>query len=586
MNCMELRCPGSAFTLHFARLFLSFVLLAWAGASVAGAANYYVRPPGTTSTVSSPYDSWTTAATQIQWAVDVAMTNLPSTVWVTNGSYCVTSQVMITNFITVRSVTGWTNTLVYADWPAYTTRVFYVVNTGVLDGFSISNGHWWGDAALGNPTNLGGGGAYIAMSATVQNCYFTYNYCSNVCDADGKSGGGGGAYVATGTIQNCYFVTNVAIRGDGGGLYAGPQSVINNSFFTRNNCGMPDIYYRVGAGAALKGRSSASSIQFNNCTVVSNYNQFQAGGVEAECCVISNCLIAFNTAGGAGGGLRQIGPVYMIDCVVSNNTGSDVGGMYVLNYNRYVNCRIVNNYGKSTYGALWMQGGLMTNCIIAGNRGKKIGGVGATANSYNPIILDSCRISNNLAYDASNAGGAGGVLVTNEGYLRNCIIMNNTNLTLAPNAGGVYMSGSGAACAGAYRQTMVNCTIVDNYSSNGVGGLFVIGATNYISNDIIWGNRSSVVLDPDVFNSAENAGSISNCCSGSSLPPSQQNITNDPAFVTGWRLNSSSPCVNAGINQSWMTNAIDLDGGARIRYGRVDMGAYEVIYNGSVYAVR
>jgi len=65
-------------------------------------------------------------------------------------------------------------------------------------------------------------------------------------------------------------------------------------------------------------------------------------------------------------------------------------------------------------------------------------------------------------------------------------------------------------------------------------------------------------------------------------------ITNaDPQFVnkdTGnWRLKSTSPCINAGINQSWMTGAGDLDGRQRIRYGTVDIGAYETIYEGTIY---
>jgi hypothetical protein len=35
-----------------------------------------------------------------------------------------------------------------------------------------------------------------------------------------------------------------------------------------------------------------------------------------------------------------------------------------------------------------------------------------------------------------------------------------------------------------------------------------------------------------------------------------------------------------------MTNSVDLDGRVRIRYGRVDMGAYERIAGGIVYGVR
>ena len=42
-----------------------------------------------------------------------------------------------------------------------------------------------------------------------------------------------------------------------------------------------------------------------------------------------------------------------------------------------------------------------------------------------------------------------------------------------------------------------------------------------------------------------------------------------------------SPCINTGTNRDWMTNASDLDKRKRIRYGVVDIGAYERINAGS-----
>ena len=62
------------------------------------------------------------------------------------------------------------------------------------------------------------------------------------------------------------------------------------------------------------------------------------------------------------------------------------------------------------------------------------------------------------------------------------------------------------------------------------------------------------------------------------------NITNAPVFVDlvngNLRLQSNSPCINAGHN-AYVTTATDLDGNPRIVKGTVDIGAYEYQDSGS-----
>ena len=50
-----------------------------------------------------------------------------------------------------------------------------------------------------------------------------------------------------------------------------------------------------------------------------------------------------------------------------------------------------------------------------------------------------------------------------------------------------------------------------------------------------------------------------------------------------YHLDPNSPCNNAGTNQAWMTNSVDLNSHIRIRYGTVDIGAYETIYDAALY---
>ena len=85
-------------------------------------------------------------------------------------------------------------------------------------------------------------------------------------------------------------------------------------------------------------------------------------------------------------------------------------------------------------------------------------------------------------------------------------------------------------------------------------------------------------------------GSISlyHCCTPDGIHGVDGIITNEPMFVDGaagnFRLQSNSPCINAGTNQEWMIDATDLDGHPRLYAGgRVDMGAYE--FQGSLSAI-
>src|SRR5262249_14914153 len=92
---------------------------------------------------------------------------------------------------------------------------------------------------------------------------------------------------------------------------------------------------------------------------------------------------------------------------------------------------------------------------------------------------------------------------------------------------------------------------------------------------------NSIILfnGPDGTNNYGSLPSYLWYCCTRPLPANGFNcITNDPLFVDSangnFRLQSNSPCINAGDNASVVTG-IDLDGNPRTRGGTVDMGAYE-----------
>ena len=94
---------------------------------------------------------------------------------------------------------------------------------------------------------------------------------------------------------------------------------------------------------------------------------------------------------------------------------------------------------------------------------------------------------------------------------------------------------------------------------------------------ILWGNATPVGDYRDL-NALEDQATY--CCSSTPGLDGTGCTTSYPKFEAAskgnYRLKPSSPCINAGLNQSWMAAATDLDGNARIyREKTVDMGCYE-----------
>ncbi len=212
------------------------------------------------------------------------------------------------------------------------------------------------------------------------------------------------------------------------------------------------------------------------------------------------------------------------------------GGVWCASASAVVtNCTLTGNRAFDGGGAYR---GTLNNCALTGNSASWEGG-GASRGA-----LNNCRLRGNSAYN--NGGG------TYQGTLNQCELTGNSS----------YEGG------GAHFGTLSQCVLTGNSASSAGGGAY----SGTLNNSIIYYNTSPY--------GGDYCGGVLDYCCTTPLPAAGTgNITNAPLFVdtNGWsnlRLQSNSPCINAGFNP-YAPGEMDLGGEPRVVGGTVDMGAYE-----------
>jgi hypothetical protein len=238
-----------------------------------------------------------------------------------------------------------------------------------------------------------------------------------------------------------------------------------------------------------------------------------------------------------GGGIFCEPSAVLSNCVLTGNSAYDFGGGGGASGGTLYNCTLTGNVAYWGGGAY---SGALYRCILTRNMSHHDGGGGGASDA----TLHNCTLTGN---SSEYAGGA------NHCTLYDCMLTSNS-------------AGYGG---GAYYSTLYNCTLTGNSAYLGGGTL---GRT--ANNCVIYYNTAT--------DGPNYSGGIFNYCCTKPDPGGMGNITNEPMFVStnagNYRLQAGSPCIDAGTNQQWMIGATDLDGLARIRGGRVDMGAYEYEY--------
>jgi len=385
--------------------------------------------------------------------------------------------------------------------------IFFTDSNGKIENLTITNG-FAKTVADKSSSNRGGG----TFNGTITNCLLIGN------QAQGYGGASGGSFKA----YNCRYIGNSCRMGGaihGGNVY---DSVLSNNYASAEG----------GAGYNVGG--------LYGCTIISNRTDGSAGAV-SMCSIVSNSLIACNTAVVYAGGLylysqtnanKSVSFNQCIDCVISNNAcfGSNEehtgGGARGRDY-------LVDCYGRPVRAVL-------RHCTVVGNLSSKYGGgvaactcedclitnnVALSAGGVHKSELHRCRVIDNAAtkgyggiqastaYDSAisfnrsqgDACGACG----DSSVISNCTVYANIASNISANCTGpglmwstaydseicgnycfaVGTTGSGGptyGCAGgAHKSTLYRCFVHDNYSSHFGGGLRESTAYNCcISNNV------------------------------------------------------------------------------------------------------
>lgn len=575
--------------------------------------------------------SWATAFSNFQSGINAA--NAGDSVWVAKGTYM--PEVIYTSFrmkADVKIFGGFTNTDISfsgRDWQTDSTVLAgnfnTVINNGtnnltltaLLDGFFIING---------TSDDVSGGMYNVHSSPSIRNCYFINNYGD-------KYGGAIGNFSSSPTIVNCIFLNNFG-RWAGGAISDSASSPqIINCQFIGNSTNFSG--YNVGGGAIFNGYISSPVI--SGCTFYNNISTNGGGiynyyGTTPD---ITNCNFNNNTAqdGGGAGICNEICTPSITNCTFDSNTCTNYAygaGIYDNFSNSTITaCTFTNNMCPNTFGggicevggasiivdcsffyniggsggAIGNESGatIIRNNIFHGNKSTLYGG--AIFNSFvNNTPPSSAGYIEKCSFTA-NKGSAGGAIYNGNMRVKDYKIVSCSFVADTSQGGAAIVSINGSSAiienslfsrnvgitfvANGASNKLVNCIIVNNNVMWGNAVIYNLNnSTASVSNTIINGNYNIMPNNNIVYGSSDEVGSntqISYSLVQGMPADAALHIladTTNPQFADtfagNYQLLPSSPCINAGNNDSLPPGInTDLLSNARVYANIIDLGCYE-----------
>ena len=303
-----------------------------------------------------------------------------------------------------------------------------------------------------------------------------------------------------------------------------------------------------GAGGAVY---NDGIVTMRNCTLVGNYSDNAGGAIWNGGEMVLDRTWVFDNLSEFGGGIDNSGDLQLTRSTVSGNLAGSLAG------------------------AIYNNGNLVVDaCAVSENLGSDVGGIF----NLNQATITSSTFSSNSA----NPSGYGAVLNWGELTLINSTLSRNRSDQIGA------LGNSGDA-------TVLNSTIVDNYGTNGIGGVENSG-TLWMGNTIVAGNRNPF-NDPEGVDLTGAITSLGHNLIGQSgggsgyvtsdlldVDPRLGPLQDNGGFTATHSLLAGSPAIDAGDNALVEASVTtDQRGGDFLRFvdgdgngtAVVDIGAFE-----------
>jgi hypothetical protein len=385
-------------------------------------------------------------------------------------------------------------------------------------------------------------------------------------------------WTVTGNEANCYRVVsgfhatmdgfsveggnaNDAQYNFGGGIYTLFSSSVTNCTVT--NCSA-----RFGGGISSSSSSSPPSTssvtncKVSNCSALSN-----GGGIYSpSSSYVINCMVSNCSAGSSGGGISSNDSSPVTNCTVSN-CSADLygGGIYSAYFASFVsNCIVINCSAGSSGGGIYSFTSV-TYCTVnncsAGSSGGGIYSSTSTTNTNTPDVK-TCTVNN------CSAGSSGGGIYSSYSFVKNCTV---TNCSADLYGGGIYSSTSTITTT----SDITNCMVSNCSGGSSGGGIFssYSSVKNCSASNNKIGNTNSNIMCTKQSDNIEPDVNVAYLKPTSFVGVATSDAQKNELLIADWQLREGSPCINSGL----LTNLFDgdIDNNPRIKYGVIDIGAYE-----------